>query len=138
MECIFCKIVSGELPSYKIYEDEQFFSFLDISPICQGHTLLIPKKHIVDIFDTPDIISDKYYSIIKLLSTAVKESLFADGINILQSNGVAAGQVVFHSHIHIIPRYSNDNISVTGNNRTNVNVSESVFRDIAEKIKVKI
>lgn len=136
MECIFCKIVSGELPSYKVYEDDQFFSFLDINPICQGHTLLIPKKHVVNIFDTPDIISEKYYPVIQLLSVAVRESLSADGINILQSNGAAAGQEVFHSHIHIIPRYSNDAISIIPHNR--INVSESVFRDIVVKIRAKI
>ena len=107
-ECIFCKIIKGEVPADKIYEDDNFFAFLDITPVNLGHTLLIPKEHHKDLFDIPDDTLCEIGPVIKKIAEAVKEGTKADGINIGMNNGPAAGQVVFHAHIHIMPRFSDD------------------------------
>ncbi len=109
-ECIFCKIIRGELPCHKIYEDEKILAFLDINPISKGHTLIIPKEHYVDIFDIPKDLLKYISSISQKLSKNHMEKLKADGINILQSNKPAANQVIIHYHIHVIPRYNDDGI----------------------------
>jgi histidine triad (HIT) family protein len=110
--CIFCKIVKGELPSSKIYEDDKVFAFLDIEPVNLGHTLVIPKEHFVNIYETPESIMIHMMKVVKRLSSAIKNSLKADGINVTMNNDPAAGQMVFHSHIHIIPRITNDGFGV--------------------------
>lgn len=107
-ECIFCKIIKGEIPSDKIYEDDNFLAFLDITPINIGHALLIPKKHYKDIFEIPDNTLCEIGPIIKKIANAVKDGANADAINIGMNNGSVAGQVVFHAHIHIMPRFSDD------------------------------
>lgn len=107
-DCIFCKIIKGEIPADKIYEDDDFLAFLDITPVNLGHTLLIPKSHHKDLFEIPDDTLCKIGPVIKKLAEAVKEGAKADGINIGMNNGAPAGQVVFHAHIHIMPRFTND------------------------------
>lgn len=107
--CIFCKIVKSELPSIKIYEDELVLAFLDINPVNIGHTLIIPKKHFENIFELPEETAIHIMKITKKISSAIKKS-GADGINISINNGKAAGQVIFHSHTHIIPRFTGDNL----------------------------
>jgi len=107
-ECIFCKIIKGEITSYKILEDKQTLAFLDINPVNKGHTLVIPKQHFETIIDTPDnILSDIIKTAQKIATALLKD---CDGINIMQSNQEAAGQAVPHLHFHIIPRYKNDNL----------------------------
>lgn len=106
--CIFCKIIKGELPSHKIHEDENTLAFLDISPVNIGHTLVIPKAHYKNIFETPEEIMVDLMKTVHKLSKAIKTALNADGINVTMNNDPAAGQVVFHSHIHIIPRITDD------------------------------
>ncbi len=106
--CIFCKIINGEIPAEKIYEDSDFLAFLDITPVNHGHTLLIPKQHYKNIFDIPDELISTIAPLIKKLSFAIKQSLGAGGINIAMNNDLVAGQLVFHAHIHIIPRFEND------------------------------
>ena len=113
MDCIFCKIVNGELPTAKVYEDDSQIAFLDIFPASRGHTLLIPKKHHENIFDAREEVAKAVYPTLSLLAKAVRTATGCDGINIVQNNNAAAGQVVFHSHIHLIPRYENDEIKVT-------------------------
>jgi len=108
MDCIFCKIIAGEIPSSKVYEDEDFIAFLDIQPNNFGHTLLVPKKHFVNVYDTSEEVGSKIYPLLTKISNAVKKATGCDGINIIQNNEADAGQVVFHSHIHIIPRYKDD------------------------------
>ena len=110
MDCIFCKIINGEIPSSKVYEDEDFIAFLDINPVHKGHTLLIPKKHFRNLFDTPDDVAAKIYSTAAKVGEGICKATSADGLNILQNNEEAAGQEVFHSHIHIIPRYKEDGL----------------------------
>lgn len=115
MDCVFCKIVAGEIPCYKVYEDDDFLAFLDMYPVNNGHTLVIPKKHYDNIFELPENVASKYFVVVKKIAEIVKKIMNADGINIGMNNLPAAGQVVFHSHIHVIPRFKNDGLNHWGN-----------------------
>lgn len=106
-DCIFCKIIKGEIPSVKLYEDSEALAFLDINPINLGHALVIPKKHFQNILETPEDIMVHMMKVVKKVSHGL-EALKPDGINIKINNKEAAGQDVFHSHIHVIPRYIGD------------------------------
>ena len=108
--CLFCKIIKGEIPSYKVYEDEKTFAFLDIDPSARGHCLVIPKKHAKDMFDVKKEDLEAVILTVRKLAKSLKINLSANGINVLQANQEAAGQSVFHIHFHIIPRYHNDGI----------------------------
>ena len=110
-DCIFCKIVAGELPSARVYEDETKLAFMDIGPVQPGHTLLIPKKHYERFTDLPDDLAADLARVLPRLSRAVAGAADADGFNLLQMNGACAGQVVPHVHIHIIPRHEDDGYS---------------------------
>jgi histidine triad (HIT) family protein len=103
-DCIFCKIANGNIPVKKVYEDDKVLAFLDNNPIEKGHTLVIPKEHYKDIFETPDELVKYMYSKVKIITEAISKSLDIKEFNILQNNGSKAGQSVFHYHIHIIPR----------------------------------
>jgi len=107
-ECLFCKIVKKEIPSDIIYEDDDFFAFLDINPNNPGHSLIVPKKHYENIYNLPDEILKNIAPLIKKMAAAVKNGVNADGINIIMNNDGAAGQIVPHAHFHIIPRFAND------------------------------
>ena len=108
-DCIFCKIVAGEIPSYTVYEDDVVKAFLDISQGTPGHTLVIPKKHVPDLFAYDEYLAAAVFSRIPKIARAVKNSNPAiKGMNVINNNGKVAYQSVFHSHIHLIPRYSND------------------------------
>ena len=108
--CIFCKIVKGEIPASKVYEDKNSLAFLDISPINKGHTLLIPKEHYEDLFDLPEDKLKELSVTLKKVSKAVLNGVKADGLNVGMNNKPASGQIVFHAHFHIIPRYKNDGL----------------------------
>lgn len=110
-DCIFCKIISGEIPAVKIYEDDDVLSFLSIAPINKGHTLVIPKKHITNIFDSDKETFSKVMNVVHKLSPFIKDATDASGINIGINNESSAGQEVFHLHVHIIPRFETDNFS---------------------------
>lgn len=110
--CIFCNIISGEIPSYKVYEDDNFYAFLDISQATYGHTLVVPKQHFESLFAMPDFLLEKMLILVRDLASKIKTATNCKGINILNNNGEAAGQSVHHFHIHIIPRYDNDNFSI--------------------------
>lgn len=103
--CIFCKIIAGEIPSNTIYEDDDFKVILDVSPASKGHALILPKNHVADIFSIDEELAAKAMKLAKKLATHMKDVLHCDGFNILQNNGEVAGQTVFHFHIHLIPRY---------------------------------
>ncbi len=103
--CIFCKIVRKQSPVSMIYENENTLAFLDIRPLNLGHTLVIPKAHYVDIFDIPENELSNVHKISKLISPAIKKATNADGISIIQQNGKAAGQDIFHLHVHVVPRF---------------------------------
>lgn len=108
--CIFCKIIKGEIPSAKVYEDEKVFAFLDIAPIQKGHTLVIPKEHAKDIHSVSEESVQNIGVALKKVADAVKNGTGCGGINIMQSNGLAAGQAVWHLHFHIIPRFDDDGL----------------------------
>lgn len=109
---IFDKIIAGEIPSYTVYEDEDVLAFLDISQVTPGHTLLVPKADVADIFDYTDDIAKKVLLKLPVVAAAVKASNHdITGINIQSNNGVSAGQTVRHSHWHIIPRFDDDNLN---------------------------
>lgn len=110
-DCLFCKIASGTIPSEKIYEDEDTFAFLDIHPINRGHTLVVPKEHHANIYEAPEELFAKVMHTVQLLAPRIKQAVNAEGINIGINNDHAAGQMVFHLHVHIIPRFDNDGYS---------------------------
>ena len=107
-DCVFCKIINGELPAVKIFEDNDSIAFMDIGPIVKGHLLVIPKEHYANLADTPAEILVKLIAVVKKIAAAQKKALQADGVNIMQSNGRAAGQLVDHIHFHVIPRFISD------------------------------
>ena len=111
-ECLFCKIIAGEIPAHKIYEDEDTIAFLDIFPVAYGHTLVIPKKHSVNILDAEASALQAVMSTIAKLSPKIKETLQATGINIVNASGKDAQQSVDHLHFHIVPRYPSDGIDL--------------------------
>lgn len=111
-DCIFCKIAAGEIPSATIYEDEDFRVILDLGPATKGHALILPKQHFADITQMPEELTAKAFVLAKKIVTFMKGALPSDGYNIVQNNGEAAGQTVFHFHIHLIPRYTNDHAGV--------------------------
>lgn len=110
--CIFCKILAGEIPSVSVYEDECFRAILDVSPAARGHVIILPKEHAADIFELSEETASKLMPVAKKIAEAVKKATGCEGINILQNNGAAAGQTVFHLHVHIIPRYEKDTVSI--------------------------
>ena len=109
--CIFCAIVAGEIPSFKVYEDEQVLAYLDINPFSKGHTLVIPKAHSANLLETDEATLVAVIARVKKVAAHLKAALPCDGFNILQNNGEAAGQTVMHLHFHIVPRYGKEPIS---------------------------
>ena len=107
-DCIFCAIAAGEIPSFKVYEDDLVLAYLDINPFTKGHTLVIPKAHSTGLLDTDDEVLAAVVARVKKVAAHLKAALPCDGFNILQNNGEAAGQTVHHLHFHIIPRYAGE------------------------------
>lgn len=105
-DCMFCKIINGGIPSANVYEDDHTFAFLDIGQVTKGHTLIVPKMHTKDIYNTPPEVAGNLFSVVPAIATGIKEAYQAAGLNILVNNEEAAGQEVFHTHIHLIPRYN--------------------------------
>lgn len=111
-DCIFCKIANGEIPSTTLYEDEDFRVILDMGPATRGHALLLPKEHYADLFELEDETAAKALKTAKKIGAKMKKALHADGLNVVQNNGEAAGQTVFHFHMHLIPRYKDDHAGI--------------------------
>ena len=111
-DCIFCKIAAGEIPSSTVYEDADFRVILDLGPASKGHALILPKMHAANIYEMPEELVGKAFMLAKKMAGILMEGLKCDGFNILQNNGEAAGQTVFHFHIHLIPRYQGDQVKV--------------------------
>lgn len=131
-DCIFCKIIEGEIPSHKVYEDENTLAFLDTNPTSKGHTLVVPKKHVENIHEASDM-EYIWNSLIKV-SSAVKEAFNPEGLNISQNNGEVAGQEVMHMHFHVTPRYTGDEIEVNYN-REELEKGEEIAEEISQKIQ---
>lgn len=133
--CIFCKIVLGQIPSYKVYEDDEIIAFLDISQATKGHTLVVPKNHSSDLLHIDSTTLSKAIIIAQKIASSMMLSLDGiKGINIINNCGVEAGQSIMHFHIHVIPRYSSDDFVMHGSNPGNVNdllkISEIIKRNI--------
>lgn len=106
--CIFCKIANGEIPSATLYEDEDFRVILDLGPASKGHALILPKEHAANLYELHDELASKAMIVAKKVGTVLAKGLKCDGLNVVQNNGEAAGQTVFHFHMHLIPRYEGD------------------------------
>lgn len=130
--CIFCKILNGDIPSAKLYEDEDFAIILDVGPASLGHALILPKEHYANLFEMPEELLSKCMNLAKLWGDKLVKGLNADGLNLVQNNGLAAGQTVFHYHLHLIPRYEGDNV---GGLWTPGTLSEEQKKEILEKVK---
>lgn len=111
--CIFCKILAGDIPSAVVYEDDDFKVILDVGPAAKGHMLILPKEHYADIMAMPEELVAKAFILAKKMATKMESVLGCDGINVVQNNHEAAGQTVFHFHIHLIPRMKHDKVDVT-------------------------
>ncbi len=134
-DCIFCRIANGEIPSNTVYEDEDFRCILDLSPAAKGHTLVIPKEHFQDALNADDEVLSKIFKVAAKVGEGMKKALNADGINIVQNNGEAAGQTVPHLHVHVIPRYNGDEKMVTWTQHESDSEEQ---KRIAEKIAAMI
>ena len=130
-DCIFCKIIAGNIPATTVYEDEHTLAFLDIAPVNPGHTLVIPKSHHVNIFETPEETLCNMMRTVKKVATAIKDGLQIENINLGMNNGKTAGQVVLHAHIHIMPRTADDGYTLWHGKK----YEEGQTKEIAEKIK---
>lgn len=130
-ECIFCKIIEGEIPSHKVYEDENVVAFLDANPTSKGHTLVVPKKHVENIHEASGM--NYMWDAIVKASEGVRDAFGAEGLNISQNNGVIAGQEVMHMHFHITPRYTGDEIEIEYD-REELQHGNDIAEQIAEKI----
>lgn len=133
-ECIFCKIVRGEVGAVKVFEDSETMAFLDIHPNSRGHVLVIPKDHFENIYSLPAETAARVMITVQKLSVAIKNAVDADGINIVINNESAAGQLIWHSHTHIIPRY-NDDGGYVGHTYTYI---AGEMEEIAEKVKAEL
>ena len=109
-KCIFCLIAKGEIPCAKVYEDDSVLAFLDLSPVHPGHTLVIPKAHYRDMLEAPVSLAPAVFSALRKVGAAVMKATGATGFNIMQNNGLSAGQTMFHIHWHIIPRVEGDGL----------------------------
>ncbi len=106
--CIFCKIANGDIPSKVLYEDDEFKVILDLGPATKGHALILPKNHYANLYELPDESASKAMILAKKMTIHMTDRLRCDGFNLVQNNGKAAGQTVFHFHLHLIPRYKDD------------------------------
>ncbi len=131
MDCIFCKIISGEIPAVKVLDEDLVLAFMDINPSSQGHMLVVPKQHAENIFEISEGDLAAVTSAVRRCAKAVKEALKAEGVTILQLNGRASDQIVPHLHIHIMPRWENDGLSVSQWEMKPGNMEE--IKDIARK-----
>ena len=106
--CIFCKIINGDIPSRRLYEDDNFIVMMDIQPASKGHSLVLPKEHYANLFEMPEELAGEAIKVAQKMVKKMAPALHADGFNLLQNNGEAAGQTVSHFHIHLIPRYKGE------------------------------
>ena len=138
-DCIFCKIIEGEIPGKKVFENEDVVAFLDLAQTTPGHTLLVPKKHLKDIYAYDASDAEAVFSVVPSLSNALKEAFpKAEGLNIVINNGEVADQTVLHSHVHLIPRYSlEDDFHIDWANHSSEYTNEQL-EDMQQKIKTSM
>ena len=133
MDCIFCKIIAGEIPAVRILDDEKVIAFMDINPASRGHMLVVPKNHAENIFEISEADLSSVMGAVKRCAGAVKEALGAEGITVLQLNGKASDQLVPHLHVHIMPRWENDGMTVSQWEMGKGDIEE--LENMARKIK---
>ena len=131
-DCIFCKIVRGEIPSSNVYTNDKVIAFLDVNPVNKGHVLIVPKEHYETLLDIPDNIVKELLVIAKRIGKSARKALKAGGFNVGMNNFPAAGQVVFHSHIHIVPRFKDDGLKIKW---PHTKYKEGEMKEYAEKVK---
>ena len=131
-DCIFCKIISGEIPAYKVYEDTQTLAFFDINPASEYHTLVIPKRHYINMFDTPEEDAVAVMKTIKTVTTLYEEKLGLKDLNVINNSGLKAHQDVFHLHYHVVPRFSDKSL---GSPWTRYPELRDKFPEMLEKLK---
>ncbi len=129
--CIFCKLANGDIPTNTVYKDEYVRAIMDAAPANKGHVIILPSEHSADIFSLDDKYVERAFSVAKKIGAALKKLTGCDGINILQNNGAAAGQTVFHFHVHVIPRYKNDRCNIGWEHES---YADGEAADLAEKI----
>lgn len=130
-DCVFCQIIEGDIPSYKVYETEKVVAFLDADPVSKGHTLVVPKKHVENIHEAAGM--DYIWEALVKVSNAVKDAFEPSGINVNQNNGAMAGQEVFHLHFHITPRYDGSEIDLEYN-RSELEDGDKISNTIASQL----
>lgn len=133
-DCIFCKLANGVFPTNSIYEDEDFNVILDAGPATKGHALILPKEHYANIYEIDDEVLAKAMKLAKKIIVHEKEALGCDGYNIVQNNEPAAGQTVFHFHVHLIPRYEGDGAGIAGWKPNTF--SDEVMTEIKESMRL--
>lgn len=131
-DCIFCKLANGVFDSATLYEDELFRVILDLGPASKGHALILPKKHYANIYELPEEVAMKAMALAKRMAGAMTEALACDGFNLVQNNGKAAGQTVFHFHMHLIPRYEGDRAGFGWNEGT---LTDEVKTEVMDKVR---
>ncbi len=133
--CIFCKIANGEIPSYTLYEDDDFKVIMDINPASKGHAIVIPKNHYKNLFELDEAVASRALVVAKKVATELAAELKCDGFNLLQNNEEIAGQTIFHFHIHLIPRYADDTVAFK---TTPGSIDEAFAKELADKIRTKL
>ncbi|WP_430787809.1 HIT family protein [Virgibacillus flavescens] len=137
-DCIFCKIIDGDIPSAKVYEDDYVYAFLDISQVTKGHTLIIPKTHTKNIYETPEDVASEFFARVPKVANAIKKTYNPIGMNLLNNNEKPADQSVFHLHIHLIPRYGeNDGYAAKWQPHSDDYTNEDL-QEIAKQIHASI
>ena len=131
-DCIFCKIANGEIPSATLYEDEVFRVILDLGPASKGHGLILPKQHYANIYEIDETVAAKAFVLAKKMAGKMTKALNSDGFNVVQNNGTAAGQTVFHFHMHLIPRYEGEEDFLKWNPGT---LTDEMRDDILSRMK---
>ncbi len=134
-DCIFCKIAASEIPCIKLFEDEETLAFMDINPVQPGHTLIIPKEHFSDLYTVADEAISATARTARRVATAVRATLLPGGLNLLQCNGKAAAQSVFHFHMHVIPRATGDGLAM---NWEITPGDTAAIGELAERIKAEL
>lgn len=136
--CLFCKIIQGKVPSYKVFENDDVYAFLDISQVNPGHVLLVPKKHLTNFFSYSQADARQVLQYVPMLANAIKNSdPKITGMNINSNNGEVAGQVVMHSHIHFIPRFAGDGLEIVSRDNAS-QYDEARYQAIATAIKEQL
>lgn len=134
LNCIFCKIVRGDIPAIKIYEDSHALAFLDISPVTSGHVLVVPKEHSQNLDDIDDLMLAYLMRAVQKIGVAMEKGLGVKGYNVIINNGADAGQLIDHCHLHVIPRYKNDKLTQWPHTK----YTDDQARKVAAKIKSKL